>query len=258
MRHDPPQSVRRLERQDAPALGALPDEELHALACLRRAGHASSTGRACSISGKRSDSGCPSGTRPEPEIEATIAVASQHAVLLQRRGQAVSGHARDPRRLLQLRQSPRTSGHRTQHDHRLVEDADARYAIHIARSVSHILGHAKQRGATTWARHCRRRCGNATWCTPAPDEPDLLYIDLHLVHEVTSPQAFEGLRLHRSQGPPTGPDDRHGRPQRAHRDSTAARSPIRLGQTDRHSAGNTAEFGITNFDLGDATRASCT
>ena len=26
-------------------------------------------------------------------------------------------------------------------------------------------------------------------------EPDLLYIDLHLVHEVTSPQAFEALRL---------------------------------------------------------------
>ncbi len=28
----------------------------------------------------------------------------------------------------------------------------------------------------------------------SPGEPDLLYIDLHLVHEVTSPQAFEGLR----------------------------------------------------------------
>ena len=28
-----------------------------------------------------------------------------------------------------------------------------------------------------------------------PGEPDLLYIDLHLVHEVTSAQAFEGLRL---------------------------------------------------------------
>ncbi|HLR72831.1 MAG TPA: 3-isopropylmalate dehydratase large subunit [Pseudogracilibacillus sp.] len=27
------------------------------------------------------------------------------------------------------------------------------------------------------------------------DKPDLIYIDLHLVHEVTSPQAFEGLRL---------------------------------------------------------------
>ena len=26
-------------------------------------------------------------------------------------------------------------------------------------------------------------------------KPDLLYIDLHLIHEVTSPQAFEGLRM---------------------------------------------------------------
>ena len=37
-----------------------------------------------------------------------------------------------------------------------------------------------------WADHVVRR---------AEGEPDLLYIDLHLVHEVTSPQAFEGLRL---------------------------------------------------------------
>jgi 3-isopropylmalate/(R)-2-methylmalate dehydratase large subunit len=29
----------------------------------------------------------------------------------------------------------------------------------------------------------------------APEEPDLLYVDLHLVHEVTSPQAFDGLRM---------------------------------------------------------------
>jgi 3-isopropylmalate/(R)-2-methylmalate dehydratase large subunit len=29
----------------------------------------------------------------------------------------------------------------------------------------------------------------------ATGEPDLLFIDLHLIHEVTSPQAFEGLRL---------------------------------------------------------------
>ena len=29
----------------------------------------------------------------------------------------------------------------------------------------------------------------------AEGEPDILYIDLHLVHEVTSPQAFDGLRL---------------------------------------------------------------
>ena len=30
---------------------------------------------------------------------------------------------------------------------------------------------------------------------PGSGEPDLLYIDLHLIHEVTSPQAFDGLRL---------------------------------------------------------------
>ncbi len=38
-----------------------------------------------------------------------------------------------------------------------------------------------------WDAHVVRR-GEA-------GEPDLLYIDLHLVHEVTSPQAFDGLRL---------------------------------------------------------------
>ncbi len=36
-----------------------------------------------------------------------------------------------------------------------------------------------------WDSHVVRR---------ANDEPDLLFIDLHLVHEVTSPQAFDGLR----------------------------------------------------------------
>jgi 3-isopropylmalate/(R)-2-methylmalate dehydratase large subunit len=37
-----------------------------------------------------------------------------------------------------------------------------------------------------WERHVVHR---------AVGEPDLLYVDLHLVHEVTSPQAFEALRL---------------------------------------------------------------
>ena len=30
--------------------------------------------------------------------------------------------------------------------------------------------------------------------TQQPDSPAILYIDLHLIHEVTSPQAFTGLR----------------------------------------------------------------
>jgi len=38
-----------------------------------------------------------------------------------------------------------------------------------------------------WADHVVAKGSNG--------EPDLIYIDLHLVHEVTSPQAFDGLRL---------------------------------------------------------------
>jgi 3-isopropylmalate/(R)-2-methylmalate dehydratase large subunit len=37
-----------------------------------------------------------------------------------------------------------------------------------------------------WDRHLVRS---------APGEPDLLYVDLHLIHEVTTPQAFESLRM---------------------------------------------------------------
>ena len=37
-----------------------------------------------------------------------------------------------------------------------------------------------------WSRHV---------VAEAPGEPTLLYIDLHLIHEVTSPQAFDGLRI---------------------------------------------------------------
>ena len=46
-----------------------------------------------------------------------------------------------------------------------------------------------------------------------PGAPAVLYIDLHLVHEVTSPQAFTGLRAARAQGAPSGPDGRDDGPQ---------------------------------------------
>ncbi|MFJ6417053.1 3-isopropylmalate dehydratase large subunit [Paeniglutamicibacter sp. NPDC091659] len=42
-----------------------------------------------------------------------------------------------------------------------------------------------------WNAHVVRKGEGAG----AARQPDLIYIDLHLVHEVTSPQAFEGLRL---------------------------------------------------------------
>jgi 3-isopropylmalate/(R)-2-methylmalate dehydratase large subunit len=45
---------------------------------------------------------------------------------------------------------------------------------------------AKTLAQKVWEDHLVRR---------EPGEPDLLYIDLQLIHEVTSPQAFDGLRL---------------------------------------------------------------
>jgi 3-isopropylmalate/(R)-2-methylmalate dehydratase large subunit len=80
----------------------------------------------------------------------------------------------------------------------------------------------------------------------------ILYIDLHLVHEVTSPQAFEGLRL-------AGRKVR--RPERTiatadHNVPTTDRSlpiadPISKQQIDTLRA-NCREFGITYYDLNDA------
>ena len=51
---------------------------------------------------------------------------------------------------------------------------------------SQTLAEPKTLAEKVWDRHVVHR---------AAGEPDLLYVDLHLVHEVTSPQAFEALRL---------------------------------------------------------------
>src|SRR6266508_4613507 len=85
-------------------------------------------------------------------------------------------------------------------------------------------------------------------------EPDLLYIDLHLVHEVTSPQAFDGLRMNGRRvrrpdltvstidhnNPTTGPD---GPPP----DATSAKQMEVLAR-------NCHEFGIRLYGMGDPGR----
>jgi 3-isopropylmalate/(R)-2-methylmalate dehydratase large subunit len=85
----------------------------------------------------------------------------------------------------------------------------------------------------------------------APDEPDLLYIDLHLVHEVTSPQAFDGLRLSgRAVRRPdlTVATEDHNVPT-ADIDQPIA-DPISARQVEVLRE-NTKEFGIVNFPMGD-------
>ena len=82
-----------------------------------------------------------------------------------------------------------------------------------------------------------------------PGQPALLYVDLHLVHEVTSPQAFEGLRL-------TGRKVR--RPELTvatmdHNVPTTDRSLPIVDQISRKQmdtlSQNCKEFGVTLYDL---------
>jgi 3-isopropylmalate/(R)-2-methylmalate dehydratase large subunit len=84
-----------------------------------------------------------------------------------------------------------------------------------------------------------------------PGEPDLLYIDLHLVHEVTSPQAFDGLRLSgRTVRRPelTVATEDHNVPTRDIDQPIA--DPVSAKQVETLRS-NAAEFGVTLFPMGD-------
>ena len=85
-------------------------------------------------------------------------------------------------------------------------------------------------------------------------EPDLLYIDLHLIHEVTSPQAFDGLRL-------AGRTVRRPDLTIATEDHNVPTTDIHLPIKDPISAKqvevmrrNAAEFGLRLYPMGDPSQ----
>jgi 3-isopropylmalate/(R)-2-methylmalate dehydratase large subunit len=90
-----------------------------------------------------------------------------------------------------------------------------------------------------WEQHVVRR---------EEGEPDLLYVDLHLVHEVTSPQAFDGLRLaNRSVRRPdlTVATMDHNVPT-----ASGPEDPVSVRQMEA-LARNCREFGIALYPTGD-------
>ena len=92
-----------------------------------------------------------------------------------------------------------------------------------------------------WEVHVVRR---------AEGEPDLLYIDLHLLHEVTSPQAFDGLRLEgRTVRRPdlTLATEDHNVPTTP----GPITDPVSLTQVETLRR-NCAEFGVPIYPMGDA------
>jgi 3-isopropylmalate/(R)-2-methylmalate dehydratase large subunit len=102
------------------------------------------------------------------------------------------------------------------------------------------------RGARTLAE----KVWDAHVVRQADGEPDLLYIDLHLIHEVTSPQAFDGLRL--AGRPVRRPDltlatEDHNTPTD---NLLTIVDPISRTQVETLRR-NCAEFGIRLHQLGD-------
>ena len=106
------------------------------------------------------------------------------------------------------------------------------------------MGEPQTLSEKIWDRHLVARGGDG--------EPDLLYIDLHLVHEVTSPQAFDGLRLSgRGVRRPdlTVATEDHNVPTEAIDKPIPDEVSRNQVETLRR---NTADFGITNFPMGHA------
>jgi 3-isopropylmalate/(R)-2-methylmalate dehydratase large subunit len=99
----------------------------------------------------------------------------------------------------------------------------------------------------------------------AEGEPDLLYIDLHLVHEVTSPQAFDGLReagrkvrrpdltiaTEDHNVPTTGVSGLPGGPTPLYGPDSPFTDPVSRTQVEALRK-NCAEFGIPLHPMGDA------
>jgi 3-isopropylmalate/(R)-2-methylmalate dehydratase large subunit len=87
-----------------------------------------------------------------------------------------------------------------------------------------------------------------------PGEPDLLFIDMHLVHEVTSPQAFDGLRM--AGRPVRRPDltiatEDHNVPTENIFEPIA--DPVSRTQVEALRT-NCAEFGVELYPMGDANQ----
>ena len=187
------------------------------------------------------------GSEGEPAIDG----ATEEPVHLKGGGDAVRGGATQAGLFDQLGERCAIVGDRIQHRCGLVDDANATYTrVHIPKRMSHIvrtqpespMSQPRTLSQKIWDRHVvTAGVGGA---------PDLLYIDLHLIHEVTSPQAFDGLRMNgRAVRRPdlTVATEDHNTPTENQdqpiEDETSAKQIATL-------RANTEAFGIVNYPMG--------
>ena len=116
--------------------------------------------------------------------------------------------------------------------------------------IVHDLCTSHGRGREAMAGTLAEKVWDAHVVRRAEGEPDLLYIDLHLLHEVTSPQAFEGLRI--AGRPVRRPDltlatEDHNVPTTP----GPITDPVSKVQVET-LRDNCAEFGVRLYPMGDA------
>ena len=204
------QAGRALGRGDADAVLALAAPQLGGLAgdVAQPGEHRAGGGQQPVLAGGGGQLG-----QPRAEHEPALHVAGDQPVVLEGDGEPVGGGPGQPGAGHEPGQGGRSGLQGGEHEGGFVENADSARVVHTlilpsrnlecksSRSRVRLTGagqtcedERKQRRAS-WAGPWRRRSGTSTSSGARQGEPDLLYIDLHLIHEVTCPQAFDGLRL---------------------------------------------------------------
>ena len=132
------------------------------------------------------------GNEPEPEAENGLCYNAHQAVRSRATARRCACGPRQPGGRDKVGESHRTRFERRQDGHGLVDHANTDYVCLTSRTMYLRLRDAsfgdtayEDPPQKVWDRHV----------VHSDPDGDLLYVDLHLIHEVTSPQAFDGLRL---------------------------------------------------------------
>ena len=203
---------------------------------------------------KRIRSRCRQLAHSRPEHESPVAVPIEQLVDLEGDGQAMRRGSGQSGLFDEVAERARAGGYSIQNGQRLVDDADAATMSHKAILASQYVRRQVQKGGAAVGKTLAEKLWDSHVVRSAPGEPDLLYVDMHLVHEVTSPQAFDGLRLTgravRRPDLTLGTED-HNVPT-LDIDKPIA-DPVSRTQIETMRR-NCAEFGIRLYPMGDANQ----
>ena len=235
---------------DTYPFGAVAAVQLGALAAL--------VTHPCEDRGRRENkwirSRCRQFAHSRPEHESPVAVPIEQLMDLEGDGQAMRRGSGQSGLLDEVAERARAGGYGIQNGHRLVDDADAATMSHKAILASQYARRQVQKGGAAVGKTLAEKLWDSHVVRSAPGEPDLLYVDMHLVHEVTSPQAFDGLRLTgravRRPDLTLGTED-HNVPT-LDIDKPIA-DPVSRTQIETMRR-NCAEFGIRLYPMGDANQ----